>query len=137
TVFPPIVTFHDQVEYWLADGFHRVHAARLVGANGIAAEVHEGSRRDAILYAVNAKLAHGLPRTDADKRRAVSILLNDTVWRDWTDSQIARRSGVPKKVVGTMRAALGAAPPKPGVPRLSRTRQEPGDPPGSEPRDLD
>jgi hypothetical protein len=51
--FPPVTTF------WLADGFHRVAAAQQAGLDTIRAEVREGTRRDAILFAVGANAEHG------------------------------------------------------------------------------
>ncbi len=74
-VFPAIVLFFDGAEYWLADGFHRREAAEAAGLEAIACDVREGGLRDTILFSVRANAAHGLRRTNADKRRAVTILL--------------------------------------------------------------
>jgi len=92
--FPPVVVFHDGVDHWLADGFHRFHAARKNGDESIAADICTGTLRDAILYSVSANAAHGLRRTNEDKRRAVMTLLNDAEWSQWSDREIARRCGV-------------------------------------------
>ena len=89
--FPPIVAFHDGPNYWLSDGFHRYAAAQKVGLHVLKAEISKGSRRDAILHAVGANATHGLRRTNADKRRAVSVLLEDEEWGSWSNREIARR----------------------------------------------
>src|SRR5258708_3523418 len=89
--FPAIVLFTDGSTYWLADGYHRVRAAREAGLEEILAEVHPGTSRDALLYAISANTDHGLPCTNADKRKAVSLLLNDPEWGQWSDREIARR----------------------------------------------
>ena len=102
--FPPIVVFFDGAHHWLADGFHRCFAADEAGLIDIEADVKQGTKRDAILYAVGANANHGLRRTNADKRRAVMTLLNDEEWAQWSDSEIARRSGVHQTTVGRIRA---------------------------------
>jgi hypothetical protein len=89
--FPAVVVFYDGQSYWLADGFHRVAAAKQSGMAEIDADVRQGSRRDAILLSVGANSSHGLRRTNADKRRAVMTLLNDEEWSRWSDREIARR----------------------------------------------
>jgi hypothetical protein len=70
--FPAVVVFKDEERYWLADGFYLVAAARLVGRPMVECEVLRGSRRDAVLFAARANAAHGLRRTHADKRGAVT-----------------------------------------------------------------
>jgi hypothetical protein len=102
-VLPPVVVFGDGSAYWLADGFHRLEAARLAGQPDIAAEVHAGSQRDAILFSVGANAQHGLRRTNADKRRAVLKLLEDGEWSKFTDREIARRCGVSQPFVSGLR----------------------------------
>lgn len=104
--FPPVEVFLDGENYWLADGFHRVAAAREAGYEAIAANVHLGTRRDAVLYSVGANATHGLRRSNADKRRAVEMLLKDEEWRQWSDREIARRVGVSATFVGSVRATV-------------------------------
>jgi len=105
-VFPPVVVYHDGEHYWLADGFHRVHAARAAGLDSIRAEVKSGSVRDAVLYSVGANATHGLRRKDSDKRRAVERLLRDEVWGTWSNREIANACRVSHPFVGKVRAEL-------------------------------
>jgi hypothetical protein len=49
--FPPVVVFDDGTDLWLADGFHRVEAARKIDREEITAEIRQGTARDAILMA--------------------------------------------------------------------------------------
>lgn len=93
-VFPPLVVFHDGASYWLADGFHRYHAYAQINAHDVAADVRQGSQRDAILFSVGANASHGLRRTNDDKRRAVMVLLNDPEWSKWSARDIGRQCGV-------------------------------------------
>lgn len=106
--FPPITVYHDGSDYWLADGFHRVAAAKQIGNVEIEADVLQGSRRDAILHSVGANADHGLRRTNADKRRAVETLLRDDEWRQWSDREIARRAQVSDRFVNKVRDELSA-----------------------------
>jgi hypothetical protein len=101
--FPPIVLFTDGKDYRVGDGFHRVLAARQAGLTEIEAEVHPGTQRDALMYSISANSAHGLPRTNADKRKAVLLLLADAEWSQWSDREIGRRCGVSHSYVDRMR----------------------------------
>ena len=107
--FPPLVVFFDGSQYWLADGFHRFFAAKKRGLTSLAAEVREGARRDALLFAAGANATHGLRRTNADKRRAVMTLLKDDEWQRWHNREIARRCGVTHPFVSKLRQELLAA----------------------------
>ncbi len=103
----PIIVYYDGSEYWLADGFHRVHACWTGGRFVIEADVRQGTRRDAQLHAAGANADHGLPRTAEDKRRAVTLLLEDAEWGRWSDREIARRCKVSPTFVGGVRKELG------------------------------
>ncbi len=105
-VFPPIIVFHDGAGYWLADGYHRVEAARKIDHDQIDADVREGDQRDAVLHGVGANANHGLRRSQADKRRAVERLLKDEEWCKWSDRQIAKAAKVDHKTVGKIRREL-------------------------------
>jgi hypothetical protein len=104
--FPAVTVFDDGETRWLADGFHRVAAARQAGVTTIEADIVQGTRRDAVLYSVGVNATHGLPRTNADKRRAARTLLTDEEWAQWSDREIAMRCAVSHTFVATLRAEL-------------------------------
>ncbi len=85
--FPPVVAYYDGVNHWLADGFHRYLAARRNNAGTIAAEVHPGGRSDALTHALGANATNGVYRTNADKRNAVEIALEE--WPEKANPVIA------------------------------------------------
>jgi hypothetical protein len=105
-IFPPIDVFHDGAQYWLADGFHRYFANKKAGFLDIEANVHQGTRRDAILFSVGSNAAHGLRRTNDDKRKAVLTLVNDLEWSEWSDNEIARHCHVSAMTVGRIKKSL-------------------------------
>ena len=105
--FPPVVVFRNSKGSWLADGFHRTGAAELNGQATIEAVVHEGGRKEALLHAAGANAAHGLRRTNADKRRAVLLVLE--AFPKLSDRQIAERCGVDNKTVAPMLEAAFTA----------------------------
>jgi hypothetical protein len=106
-VFPPIDVFFDGTDYWLVDGFHRVEAYRRRKVKTVSANVYEGTLREAMLYAMQANLRHGLPATRADKRKAVETMLLDDVWTSWSNREIGRQCGVDGTTVAAMRKELG------------------------------
>jgi hypothetical protein len=106
-IFPSVVLFFDGDEgFYIGDGFHRIQAAQEVGFTTIRAEVRRGGARAAQLYAASANQTHGLRRTNADKRRAVLILLQDDEWHQWSDREIARHCGVSPTFIGSLRSSL-------------------------------
>ena len=107
---PPVTVFFDGTDHWLADGFHRVQASMDIGALSIEAEIRPGNQRDARLYSVGANAAHGLRRTNDDKRRAVSVLLEDAEWKTWSDREIARQCTVSRSLVAEVRSHLAEKP---------------------------
>ena len=62
--YPPLS--HDSGTY------HRIIAAEELGLAEIAADVRDGTRRDAILYAVGANAAAWAEAVDRDKRNAAA-----------------------------------------------------------------
>lgn len=102
-LFPPIVVFHDGEVYWLADGFHRVYAARRNGIKEMVAYVHQGGLRDAVLHSVGANASHGARRTNADKQNAVMRLLSDNEWSSNSNRWIAERCKVSEWLVRSLR----------------------------------
>lgn len=104
--FPPVIVFFDGVDNWLADGFHRYHAAGRAGLDDLPADVRNGTLRDAILYSVGANAAHGQRRTNADKHKSVMTLLEDEEWSKKQDQEIAEIAWVTKRYVNKLRNSL-------------------------------
>lgn len=121
---PDIVVFEDDGKAWLADGFHRVAARKLLlkslgdpdllpeaeviiegeafqvsslqemRLSSISTKVYKGGRREAFLFSASANLTHGKPASRADRRHAALALLRDPEWTLWSDREIARRTGI-------------------------------------------
>ena len=110
--FPPVTVVRDGASLWLVDGFHRYHAHRRCGRETIAAEVRDGTLRDAVLHSLSANVEHGLRRTNADKRKAVlTMLTNELVATDdagtpWSNREVARRCHVSSTYVDKLRSSL-------------------------------
>jgi hypothetical protein len=104
--FPAVTVFFDGTDYWLADGFHRYFGAKKAGLDTIYEEVIPGTQRHAVLYSLKANATHGLKRTNADKRKAVKMLLNDAEWSTWSDNKMAQAAGVSHTFVAERRKAI-------------------------------
>ena len=103
-IFPPITVFSDSVTHWLSEGFHRLAAYREAAFSVVPCTVKPGGLREAILLSVGSNAAHGRQRSNADKRRAVELLLKDDEWNQWSSAEIARRCAVSEMTVGRIRA---------------------------------
>lgn len=119
--FPDVTLYYDGSDYWLADGFHRVESAKLAGRTTINSEVLQGTLRDAVLHSAGANSRHGLKRTNADKRRAALVLLNDDEWSKWSDRAIADKVGVSNRFVSTLRNELSVKNSQMQLPDQTRT----------------
>lgn len=106
--FPAITVFYDGSDYWLADGFHRVKAARQADKDRLRADIRQGTRRDAVLHSVGVNAQHGLRRSNEDKRRSVMTLLEDKEWAEWSNREIARCCKVSEYFVRGLRDELSA-----------------------------
>lgn len=101
--FPPVVLFHDGSQYFLADGFHRVLAARRNDWRDIDAEVRVGTKTDALWFALAANKANGRRLTEADKKHAISLALR--AWPDRSANQISKQIGCDVRYVSRLREA--------------------------------
>ena len=107
TVFPPITLFYDGATYWLADGFHRYLAAKRIGLPSIIAEVKPGGRIDALKHALGANATNGVYRTNADKRNAAAIALEE--WSGLANTVLAEICKVSPELVRSCRKELEQA----------------------------
>jgi len=102
-----LVVFTDEDDtLWLADGFHRMHAAIRAGLTEFQVHFEAGSQREAVRHSLGANATHGKRRTNADKRRAVERALGDIEWATFTDARVAELCKVTKTFVGNVRREL-------------------------------
>lgn len=110
--FPPVIVFEDGAikdapNMFLADGFHRVAAGVKNGFKDILAEVRNGTKLDALKYSLGANSTNGLHRTNADKRRCVSLALE--FFGAMSDRALASMVGVSNQFVSNVRAEIAEA----------------------------
>jgi hypothetical protein len=107
SAIPPIRVVDDGQTLWLADGFHRVEAARAQPSPfTLPARIRSGTKRDAILWAMESNAENALPFTDHDIRRNVTRLLMDPEWCQRSDRAIAHITGSHKSTVNDLRRKL-------------------------------
>lgn len=112
--FPPVRLVREGALLWLVDGFHRHAAFTRAGETEIKAHVTDGTFRDALLMACGVNTDHGIRRTNADKEKAIGILLRDPEWSKLSDRRIAELTGTTHPTVGKLRATV-----KPQHPRAA------------------
>lgn len=101
--FPPVEVVYDGASYWLVDGFHRYHAMKLIGYRTVEVLYRPGTLQDARILALAMNSRHGLPRTNADKRKAVLMALEMEEFKNATDAEIAKACDVSKPFVAAVR----------------------------------
>jgi len=109
---PPVVVFREKIpgghKYYLADGWHRLKAHEATGRDKIEVKIHDGTQRDAKLYAIGSNASHGRQRTLIDKERAILMLLDDPEWSKLSDSELCRKAKIPTQgFVNQVRAKYG------------------------------
>lgn len=109
--FPPLVVFKVDKEYLLADGFHRIYGFERYGIKEWECDIREGTREDALKFALSCNTEHGYRRTNADKQNAVKIALKE--WPDYSDRLIAEMCRVSPPMVAPLRKAVQPPPPRP------------------------
>lgn len=109
--FPPIKVISEGDKYWLYDGYHTLEAALINKATEIKALIEPGTLREAILKSVGVNSEHGLRRSDKDKRKAVTTLLTDSEWSQWSNCEVARKARVSESLVRKVKKELGTSAP--------------------------
>lgn len=136
--FPPVIVFFDGVEYFLGDGFHRLHAVRKLGKTSIAVDVRTGTLRDAIKHSLGANDDHGLRRSNEDKRKCVQTLLDDFEWQSLSVAEMAKICHVSAQMVRAVKQGIDSGekvsttkiyPPKAKPVKLNNVIESPVEPP--------
>ena len=102
--FPPAVVVYDGTSYWLIDGFHRIAAARRCAWTDFDCSVDAGTLEDAQWRSYSVNAAHGLQRSNEDKRRAIRAALRHPQGGSKSDREIATHVGVSHPTVAVIRA---------------------------------
>jgi len=113
--FPALDVFCDGVAYYIADGFHRWHAANQAKRASVPCNIRDGTKWDARVYGMTANDKHGLRMTRADKRHSVEWLLENG--NGMLQADIAEKAGVSKRTVATIVAERKVAAAKKLSPR--------------------
>jgi hypothetical protein len=98
---PQVFQVNGSKHLLLADGRHRLAALKLNGQKAIACEVHTGTFEDCLKFALLANEAHGLRRTNADKRACVESAVKQ--WTGASSRDLAELCGVSHSFVETCR----------------------------------
>ena len=94
---PPIEVFDTPEGKLVADGFQRLAAARRLGKKRIAAQIHEGTREEAVEFAAIANTRSGVPLTLEERDDGIQQLKR--MHPDWTPAQIAKAMSVSPETV--------------------------------------
>jgi len=113
--FPPVALFEDDGKFFIGDGWHRLLAAQKNGDVTIPAVVFQGTLSTAVVFALGANAKHGMLRTNADKRKAVTYGLQ--ALGNMSNVEIAKICAVSDEFVRKIRGetqppTVGACPEK-------------------------
>lgn len=86
---PPIQIWQPNGKMLLVDGWHRIAAAKKIGRSEIEAEVHKGDRTEAMVAAILANTAHGVPLSMAERDEGIVRLAK----AGWSHRRIAKAIG--------------------------------------------
>lgn len=112
---PPILVHRPTMR--VIDGIHRVEAAVRRGERTIAGRLYDGSEAEAFVLSVSMNVAHGLPLSLADRKRAAERIA--TSHPKWSDRRVAAVTGIsPGTVAEIRRRVAGIA--EPGASRIGQ-----------------
>ncbi|MBV8606098.1 MAG: hypothetical protein JO034_01375 [Singulisphaera sp.] len=102
---PPVTLVYDATveKHWVADGRHRLEAAKTLGRTEFQAVVTTGTYLDAFSSACHANDRHGLPATNADKRHRVAVALANPEMKELPQTEIAQICGVSQQLVSKIK----------------------------------
>ena len=101
--FPPVkvIRLASDGKYYIADGFHRYRAHLELKRKKIDVELikDNGTHLDVLNECVQANHGHGLRRTNADKQRAIEMILSEPAYQTIGKDKIANLARVSKPMV--------------------------------------
>jgi hypothetical protein len=108
---PPLEVADVNGDLVLWDGFHRLAGARQAGKGFVRVTiVEECDIGRALWLAAAVNQGHGVRRTNADKRQAVTLAINSDIGEEQSSRDIGDHVGVSKSFVSNIRAELEGEP---------------------------
>ncbi|WP_194922593.1 helix-turn-helix domain-containing protein [Catenulispora pinisilvae] len=101
--FPPLMVQWPSRR--VIDGAHRLRAARLRGDVSIAVRYYECDNAEAFILAVRANVRHGIPLSLRERKVAAARIIRLRI--QWSNSRIAKITGLSDKTVAAVRVGLG------------------------------
>jgi ParB-like chromosome segregation protein Spo0J len=114
--WPPLLVRRSDLV--VVDGLHRLAAAVELGLRTTCAVMFDGSSEEALVEAIRANVAHGLPLTLKERKKAALQLLS--IRGEWSDRMVARICGVSGSTIGLLRASAESGPASAEIVRLNR-----------------
>ena len=102
--FPEISVHEVDGANLIVDGLHRIRAAKKIRLKTVPCKVTDSDLETATIAAASANAAHGQPLTQAEKRRAIQMVLS--VAANFSDRRIAKTVGVSPTTVAAVRGEL-------------------------------
>ena len=127
---PPVTVFSEDGEkFFLADGFHRAEVARRLGQKSVRCEVREGGFEAALTFALSANSAHGIRRSNEDKRNAVKVAWENRKMLfgvdNPSDGMVAQMCGVTREFASSQVATIATCAPSTVVGKDGKTYTKP------------
>ena len=109
----PITVFSNSSTktYWLADGFHRVAAAKKAGLACVEVDIRQGGKREAKWFSFGVNAEHGYARGKDDVARILKAIFEDTEWRAIPLREISRHTRIPFETVRRHHEKIAASDP--------------------------
>lgn len=111
-----------KLPYYNSDGFHRIEAYKKAQRGKIPAIIHSGEEHEALELAIEKNSHHGHQMTNADKRKAVKMALENPVLRRRSNTALARMCGTSPTFITRMRD--GKVKPEGSGPRKKNKRAQ-------------
>lgn len=123
-IFPPVGVVWDGKVFHLFDGYYRTSAYEGNNIPAIEADIYIGNYDDAVILSYGANPAHGLRRSSADKRKAVTNALSNPLLADYTKPELAALCGVSREYVYKIEKQIADQPRLPQTTSLSPAEEE-------------
>ena len=91
--FPPVSIITDGKSNFLADGFHRLMAAKKLNKKYIEANITHGTQRDAIKASFGANKTNAFPRQEGTVKNILEKICKDDEWGKASLTDIAKHVG--------------------------------------------